>query len=407
MAIVDLLLTDAERYEDERCLENCMSNLKVALFTGNYNHIRDGVSLTLNRWVEYLLNSGVEVLVFGPTIENPDLNHVGTLISVPSIKIPGRPEYRITIGFPSLEKNRLEEFKPDIIHIATPDILGFKALRWAKDHNLPLVSSYHTHFTSYLKYYKLHFAEPLGWKYLRWFYSHCKQIYVPTPSMVAELKAHDIGTGNDSLRIWARGVDTDLFNPDKRSLEWRKEKGFKDDEVVITFVSRLVLEKNLKIYANVVRKLENNNKNVRSLVVGDGPAKKDMMNMLPKSVFTGFLKGEELAVAYASSDIFFFPSDTETFGNVTLEGMASGLPCLVADAPGSKSLVDHGVNGYMAAVENEKAFYEYAKQLVENDQLREEMSKQSYIKSGDFTWEKINGGLLQNYYELVELQDIS
>lgn len=382
-----------------------MSNLKVALFTGNYNHIRDGVSLTLNRWVDYLLKSGAEVLVFGPTIENPELDHVGTLIAVPSIHIPGRPEYRIATGFPSLEKNRLEAFNPDIIHIATPDVLGFQALRWAKVNKIPLVSSYHTHFTSYLKYYHLHFAERLGWKYLRWFYNHCSQIYVPTQSMVNELKAHCIGSRNGSLRIWARGVDTELFSPQKKNMEWRRKKGFADDDIVIAFVSRLVLEKNLKLYANVVRKLESAEKHVRSLVVGDGPARHEMMEMLPDSVFTGFLKGDELATAYASSDIFFFPSDTETFGNVTLEGMASGLPCLVADAPGSKSLVRHGVNGYIIAVENETAFYEYAKQLVENDQLREAMSKQSFKKSGDFTWDKINGGLLNNYYELVERQD--
>lgn len=384
-----------------------MRNLKVALFTGNYNHIRDGVSLTLNRWVDYLLKAGAEVLIFGPTVENPDLDHVGTLIKVPSIKMPGRPEYRITVGLPSQEKNLLEDFSPDIIHIATPDVLGFQALKWGRNNNIPLVSSYHTHFTSYLKYYHLHYVEQLGWKYLRWFYSHCSQIYVPTQSMINELKAHCIGSKNDGLRIWARGVDTELYNPQKRSLEWRKEKGFADDEIVITFVSRLVWEKNLKLYADVVRELESREKRVRSLVVGDGPAKEEMMEMLPNTVFTGFLRGEELAVAYASSDVFFFPSDTETFGNVTLEGMASGLPCLVADASGSKSLVEHGVNGFIVDVENESAFYEYAKKLVENDQLREEMSRQSYIKSGDFTWDKINSELLKNYYELVELQDIS
>lgn len=384
-----------------------MSKLKVALFTGNYNHIRDGVSLTLNRWVDYLLKTGAEVLVFGPTVQKPDLEHTGTLISVPSIKMPGRPEYRITIGFPSLEKNRLKEFDPDIIHIATPDMLGFQALRWARENNKMLVSSYHTHFTSYLKYYNLQFIESLGWKYLQWFYSHCSQIYVPTSSMAIELRSHGIGRGNDNLRIWARGVDTTLFNPEKRDMNWRRNHGFADDDVIFTFISRLVWEKNLKIYANVIRKLEKSNKRARSLVVGDGPAREEIVELLPDTVFTGYLTGNELATAYASSDVFFFPSDTETFGNVTLEGMASGLPCLVADASGSKSLIDHGENGFIVAVENETSFYEYAAKLVNDDQLREKMAQQSVKKSGEFTWEKINDGLLSNYYELVELQDHS
>lgn len=381
-----------------------MSNLKVALFTGNYNHIRDGVSLTLNRWVDYLEKAGIDVLVFGPTVKNPPLDHAGTLVPVPSLKAPGRPEYRITIGFPAVEKNRLQDFDPDIIHIATPDVLGFQAHRWARQHNVPLVSSYHTHFTSYLKYYKLQFAESLGWRYLRWFYSYCNQIYVPTNSMAEELKEHGIGSEGDTLHIWARGVDTNQFNPEKRDLKWRREKGFEDDDVVITFVSRLVWEKNLKLYADIVRRLEAEFNNVKSLVVGDGPAMEEMKELLPNTVFTGFLTGNELAVSYASSDIFFFPSDTETFGNVTLEAMASGLPCLVADAAGSKSLVSHGENGFRASVENEQSFYEYGEKLLNDAQLRGRMSEESIKKSAEYTWEKINSGLLKKYYELAELQ---
>ena len=127
--------------------------MRVAIFTGNYNHIRDGVSLTLNRLVDFLQRNNVEVLVFGPTIPKPAFEHNGTLIAVPSIQMPGRPEYRITTGFPKEARERLEAFNPDLIHLATPDILGIKALRWAEKNDVALVSSYHTHFSSYLKYY--------------------------------------------------------------------------------------------------------------------------------------------------------------------------------------------------------------------------------------------------------------
>ncbi len=132
-----------------------MSRFKVALFTGNYNHIRDGVSLTLNRLVAYLIKNDIDVLVFGPTIDEPALDHSGTLISVPSMKLPGRPEYRFSRAFPGEQRQKLRDFDPDIIHIATPDLLGYKALKWAVKYDKPVVSSYHTHFSSYLKYYKV------------------------------------------------------------------------------------------------------------------------------------------------------------------------------------------------------------------------------------------------------------
>ncbi|WP_340104706.1 glycosyltransferase family 4 protein [Rhodohalobacter sp. 8-1] len=380
-----------------------MSHLKVALFTGNYNHIRDGVSLTLNKWVSFLIENNADVLVFGPTVENPDVDHVGELSAVPSIQMPGRPEYRITTGFPDKNREQLEKFQPDIVHIATPDILGFKALKWAVKSGVPIVSSYHTHFTSYLKYYNLGFIEKIGWTYLRWFYKHCEQIYVPTKSMAAELREKDIGRTSDSLKIWARGVDTDQFNPSKRDLDWRKKMGFKDNDIVFTFVSRLVWEKNLKLFASVVSKLQEKYPSVRSMIVGDGPAREELEEMAPATKFTGFLKGDELACAYASSDVFFFPSDTETFGNVTLEAMACGLPCLVADAQGSKSLVDHGENGYLVPVENETGFFSYAEKLAKDEMLRIKLGDSSLEKAMNYTWEKINSDLLNHYMEVLEI----
>lgn len=376
-----------------------MDQIRVALFSGNYNHIRDGVSLTLNRLVKFLQQQGVEVLVFAPTKPKPALDHVGEMHSVPSKSIPGRPEYLISTGFPDNLKKELEVFKPNLIHIATPDILGYKALRWAQKYDVPVVSSFHTHFASYLKYYKLGLLEPFGWKYLRWFYKNCEQVYVPTPSMIDELKEKNIDT---DLRIWARGIDTDTFNPQKRSESWRNEHGFSTDDVVVTFVSRLVWEKNLQIYASVVNSVQEKYKNAKALIVGDGPAMTDMKKMMPEATFTGFLKGDELSKAYAGSDIFFFPSDTETFGNVTLEAMASGLPCVVADAVGSKSLVEDGINGYLANVDTEKEFYDAIEKLLRSPSRRQEMAKKSVEKAKGYTWKSINMKLLDDYRDVLK-----
>lgn len=376
-------------------------SMRVAIFTGNYNHIRDGVSLTLNRLVSYLQRNGVEVLIFGPTIPEPAFDHVGKLIAVPSIKMPGRPEYRITTGFPKNARKQLEAFNPDLIHLATPDILGIKALRWAEKNNVPLVSSYHTHFSSYLKYYKLSIFVPFLWKFLGWFYGKCKQVYVPSESMAEILVEKNIKA---NLKIWERGINSQLFNPGKKSMDWRRNHGFKDDDIVVTFVSRLVWEKNLRIFADIVSQLKVKYSKVKALVVGEGPAQQEMVELLPEAVFTGFLEGENLATAYASSDIFFFPSDTETFGNVTLEAMASGLPAVVANATGSKSLVGHGENGFRAPVERSDKFFTLIEKLIVDPELRERMANASLEKSKKYSWDSINGKLLGYYKEVLEAE---
>jgi len=375
-----------------------MAKIKVAIFTGNYNHIRDGVSLTLNRLVAFLMNSGVEVLVFAPTIDEPVLNHNGTLVAVPSIQLPGRPEYRVSTGFPDKQRAILEDFDPDLVHIATPDLLGYKALKWAQKAGKPVVSSFHTHFSSYLKYYKIGFLEPLLWKYLAWFYNYCEQVYVPSQSMADILEEHSI---ESELKIWARGIDTQLFHPSKGGKEWRKKFGFKASDIIIVYVSRLVWEKNPGLYADVVKRLQENYEQVKALIVGDGPALEELKEIFPGAVYTGFLKGDELAAGYANSDIFFFPSDTETFGNVTLEAMASGLPCVVADATGSKSLIEQGENGFVIPVENRDEFYHKIEKLIADKSLRVSMGKSSLEKSKRYTWEAINGRLLKFYQEVL------
>lgn len=376
-----------------------MSELRVAIFTGNYNHIQDGVSLTLNRLVAFLQDKNIPVVVFGPTVDEPEIDHEGEFISVPSVPVPGRPEYRITVGFPESAQNRLREFEPSLIHLATPDLLGFRAMRWGQDNNIQIVASYHTHFTSYLKYYNLEMLEVLGWKYLEWFYSQCEHIYVPSPSMANELNEEGI---EDGVRIWTRGVDTEQFNPEYCSMQWRRSVGFDDSDKIVTFVSRLVWEKNLQTFVDTIKKLQQTHSDIRAMIVGSGPAKKELEHMLPEAHFTGFITGDELSRAYASSDIFLFPSETETFGNVTLEAMSSGLPCVVADATGSRSLVESGINGFLAPPRDTGAFAECIIEIIDNSSLEEKMGKAARQKALAYSWENVNNKLLDNYYEALE-----
>lgn len=374
------------------------SPLRIALFTGNYNHIEDGVSRTLGRLVQYLIGEGHSVLVVGPTIDNP-LDQPGTFAAAPSVPIPGRPEYRFTTGFPRPLQRRVEEFRPDIIHIATPDVLGHRALRWATSRGLPVVSTYHTHFASYLDYYRVGVLEPALWSVARRFYNRCDEVYVPTPAMESALRTHGV---TSTLRLWPRGIERDRFSPAARSEAWRAAYGISPDDVVVVFVSRLVKEKGLDVFVKTIHGLQARDVPVQALVVGDGPERESLQASLPEAVFTGHLGGDRLATAYASSDVFLFPSETETFGNVTLEAMASGLPIVAADAAGSGSLVADGVTGLLCPPRDVDAFTAATARLAVDAALRSRFASDGRAASKEYDWSSVLSLMVVYYRETVQ-----
>lgn len=372
---------------------------RVALFSGAYTHIADGVSLTLNRLVEHLEAQGVAVRIFAPTVDDPAIeDHAGTLVPVPSLPLPGRSEYRLSLGILPSVQRALEAFSPTLYHIATPDLLGRHALYRARSTDTPVVASYHTHFSSYLKYYHLGILERPLWAYLRSFYNRCAQVYVPTHAMATVLRTQGI---ESPFRLWPRGVDTDRFSPTRRSDAWRRAHGIDPDAVVVAFVSRLVWEKGLGVYADVIERLERQTVPHHSLVVGDGPARSALERRLPHATFTGFLEGDALARAYASSDVFLFPSDTETFGNVTLEAMASGLPTVCADAAGSRDLVADGTTGRLCPPGDAGAFAAATRTLVTEHDRRRRMAAAAHERAQDFTWTNVLRRMHQYYGEVL------
>jgi glycosyltransferase involved in cell wall biosynthesis len=366
----------------------------VALFTGNYNYIKDGVALTLNRLVAFLERRGVPVLVFAPVAETPAFESVGELVPVPSFAIPTRKEYRIATGLPAAQRKRLEAFRPTLFHIAVPDILGYQALKLAERWNVPVVASYHTRYDTYLRFYGLGLFEKLGQRYMRNFYNRVRRVYPPSESM-AEIIRQD--GQSQHVEVWARGVDSELFSPDKRDMTWRRSLGIADDEVAISFAGRLVKEKNVAIYMRVMNAIAAKGLKVKPLVIGDGPEMATMKSGLRNGVFAGFLHGEALARAYASSDIFFFPSESETFGNVTLEAMASGLPAVNAIASGSNSLVTEGETGYLVNARDEQGLAARLETLVRDESLRRTMGEAARQRALTFSWDHILSGLLDSY----------
>jgi phosphatidylinositol alpha 1,6-mannosyltransferase len=377
--------------------EKNMKKLRIALFTANYNHIPDGVSLTLNRLVGYLLAQGHEVQIFAPTIDNPPIKQFGNIHKIPAFSIPGRDEYLFAVGFNRRAQEALRQFNPDLVHIATPDLMGLQALLYCKERRIPVVGSYHTHFSSYFAYYKIGMLEALSWKYLRGFYNACEHTYVPSLSMIEELQKHGF---TKNLRIWARGIETDKFNPEQRSMTWRRSLGVGDDQKLIGFVSRLVTEKEMSTLRNVFSVL-NTHPNIKTIIVGEGPERAAMQQALPETIFTGHLKGDDLYRAYASLDVFMFPSLSETFGNVTLEALASGVPAVVANAQGNRSLVEDGYNGFLVAPRSTKEFVDQIVSLASDDELRRKFAVNALSFGSSFTWDRIFGGLIQHYYEVL------
>lgn len=369
-------------------------DLRVALFTGNYNYIKDGVALTLNRLVAFLERRGVPVLVFAPVAETPAFESVGELVPVPSFAIPTRKEYRIATGLPAAQRKQLEAFRPTLFHIAVPDILGYQALKLAERWNVPVVASYHTRYDTYLRFYGLGLFEKLGQRYMRNFYNRVRRVYPPSESM-AEIIRQD--GQSQHVEVWARGVDSELFSPDKRDMTWRRSLGIADDEVAISFAGRLVKEKNVAIYMRVMNAIAAKGLKVKPLVIGDGPEMATMKSGLRNGVFAGFLHGEALARAYASSDIFFFPSESETFGNVTLEAMASGLPAVNAIASGSNSLVTEGETGHLVNARDEQGLAARLETLVRDESLRRTMGEAARQRALTFSWDHILSGLLDSY----------
>jgi len=372
--------------------------LRIALFSGNYNYVRDGANQALNRLVGYLLRQDVAVRVYSPTTPTPAFEPAGELVSAPSLPIPGRAEYRVPMGLSRKLRKDLRRFAPDIVHVSSPDPLGHGAVAWARRNDLPAVASVHTRFETYPRYYGLAFLEPVVEAMLRRFYRRCDAIVAPSESMAQLLREQRM---NFDVGIWTRGIDRTIFNPEQRDMDWRRGLGMVDDAPVIGFVGRLVMEKGLDVFSDVIAELERRQVRHRVLVVGDGPARGWFENRLPGAVFLGFQSGQDLGRAVASMDMLFNPSVTETFGNVTLEAMACGLPAVCARATGSESLVQDGVTGKLIRPGAVSAFADALAFYCGDADERAQAGAAAQSFAERFGWDQVNQALLDTYQRVI------
>ena len=370
----------------------------MALFSGNYNYVRDGANQALNRLVGYLLRQGVKVRVYSPTVEHPAFEPTGDLVSVPSLAIPGRSEYRLPIALPARVRSDLATFNPNVVHVSSPDIVGHRAVTWARRHKIAAVASVHTRFDTYLAYYHLQALEPLARDIMRRFYHRCEVVMAPAESTALILRAQRM---NRDIAIWTRGIDRDQFNPSRRDMAWRRSVGIADDEMVVAFLGRVVMEKGLDVFSDAIHAFAPVGLKHRVLVIGEGPARPWFEQQLPQGIFLGQQTGNDLARALASSDVFLNPSITEAFGNVTLEAMACALPVIAAEATGATNLVRPGVTGTLVDGTDPEEFAQALGAYASDPDLRARHGKAGLAIAKKMDWDTINSAVIRAYKHAI------
>jgi phosphatidylinositol alpha 1,6-mannosyltransferase len=369
--------------------------MKIAFFAGTMRYGHDGVTRVLYRLSEYLREKHIEHVFFSPIVPSKNEQQV-PMYEVPSIPAPMYHEYRLALPGQKYIEKILDEFKPDILHINSPCVLGYNAIKYGQAHDIPVVATYHTHFASYAKYHHLKLFENLAWAYFRKLYNKCYRIYVPSAPILEELRLQGI----QNLQYVPHGTDLTVFNPSHYSASWKKTHGI-EQKTVLLFVGRLVWEKDLKTLAKTYQILAALRNDFAFVLAGDGPVRKQLEQLMAEAIFLGNQSGEELSITYASSDVFVFPSTTETFGNVTLEAMASGLPPICANEGGASGFIRDGITGLLANPRSPEDMAAKIEYLLDHEERREIMAHEAFLFSQQQTWERSFDTILESYSEIT------
>ncbi|GAB4520459.1 MAG: glycosyltransferase family 1 protein [Anaerolineae bacterium] len=371
---------------------------RVAIITEAFLPKIDGVSKTAFLTLNYLKQTGREVLVFAPDI-SPD--HIGDtrIIPLPSIGVFNVPETRMALPNPIIARE-LHAFKPDLIHMFSPALMSVSGMATGRHMNVPIVANYQTDLPGYAKHYGVTFASELAHNWLRYVHNGCHLTLVPSKHTTRDLRDH----GYKRLRYWGRGVDGERFNPNHRTQAMRDLllNGRDPNSLLCVYVGRLATEKCVDLLLGVAH-LEG----VSLTIVGDGAQRSELEALFAgtNTFFTGYLLGDELATAYASADVFLFTGPQETFGQVVQEAMASGLPTVVTNQGGVKDLVVEGESGFVVRSDTREAFADAVRCLRDDPALRLHMSTQARAIAESRPWEKVLAQLEDYYREALRIND--
>lgn len=364
---------------------------KVAIFTETFLPKVDGIVTRLKHTVAELVKLGDEVLVFSP--DGGISEYCGAKVyGVSGFPLPLYPELKVALPRPSIGY-AIEQFQPDIVHVVNPVVLGLAGLFFAKSMNLPLLASYHTHLPQYLHHYGLGFLENTMWELLKTAHNNAGLNLCTSNAMVEELRSHGI----ERVDLWQKGVDTEKFHPrfQNRQMRSHLSQGH-EDCVLLLYVGRLSAEKEITEILSVLEAIPNS----RLALVGDGPYRSELEKNFAgtNTHFVGYLQGEELASAFASSDAFMFPSRTETLGLVLLEAMAAGCPVVAANSGGIPDIVIDGVNGYLFEPQEQNGLIKATQRLLQNP--KKQLQHNARQEAEKWGWTNATRQL-QGYYDQV------
>lgn len=374
--------------------------LRVAIFSEVYWPMVSGVGVTLRRLTDSLQARGHSVRVYSPAYPIPD----GMVERPEAFRVPSVPFFLypdVRWAFPRMSEvvQDARRFGPDLVHVATEFSMGVTGVKVARALGLPVVASAHTDYEQYAdRYYRVGWAIGVGWHYLRWFYGHTATVLCPSHHFERHLNCRGVlNTG-----VWSRGIDSERFHPRYRSADFRRAVGAGERDIVVTYVGRIAREKNLLLLIDAWELLGADRRGAQLVLVGRGPLEHEIRERaVPGVHLVGLKRGDDLATAYASADLFAFPSTTETFGNVLLEAMASGLPPLVAAAGGVLEIARHGINSWLVEPDSTDALVAGLARLLVDEPLRRRLSAGALDTARERSWRSVDDELVADYRQVL------
>jgi glycosyltransferase involved in cell wall biosynthesis len=369
--------------------------MRIALLTETFLPKIDGVVKSLCNLLDHLEVRGHQSLLLAPA-GSPEIYASTPVRQMKALRLFFYPEFRLVSPFQNISQH-LEPFKPDLIHVVNPFSLGYLGVRYAKRQGIPLVASYQTDLPGHANLWGLGFLSKPVEKYLLWLHQQAQLNLAPSKATQKTLQ----NSGYPNVKLWTRGIDGNRFNPNRYTHAMREYLSNGNTHApLLLYVGRLSREKRVETLRPILESIPGAN----LAIVGDGPLRSELEARFAgtRTQFTGYLYDEDLAKAYASADIFVFPGANETFGNVVLEAMASGLPVVAPRAGGILDTVQDRETGFLFEPEDNAAMIYAIRRLVDSRYLSREMGRAARQRAITFSWEKILDNLIEDYRQVLQ-----